>query len=180
MWRLFKFQETFRARRMVGKGFITGLVDKILKYCQDIIINNKLFETDQQIFQFDNVYIPALNEDGTMNNDLIGIVFLKYDEKYDTLVVQALKINKIWYTDIVSHKDLENIKNGIQEANKIEEETDHFPIGAVITIKDGDFKGLIGTIHKKINDNLFSVNIQIFGQEQLINLNKDLIDATEI
>lgn len=175
MWRLFKYQEAFRAKRVVSYSFVRGLLDKLTKMCSDPSKKAEYMIEDKENFQFEEIYIPGFNKDGSEHNDLTGLVFIKYDEKYNGLLVDLLKINKIWQTDKVTEEQVMDIKKNIAEVQEQEKNVEELPLGKVITVKDGDFKGLIGTIQQKISEDLFLVSIQIFGQEQKVELARDLI-----
>ena len=159
LWRCLRFIDSFKGKRVVDISSTHRLMKKIQSSTNNII---------------EEMFIPALEfaPNDEVNKNLMGIAFIKYNEKYDSLIRDVLRDNRINMTEIVKEEVVENMRNN-SKSFKIEKDK-FFKVGDSVQIVAGDYKNMIGRI-EFINETNVVVNVQIFGRDHSISLELQMI-----
>ncbi len=165
IWRFFKFQESFKSKRLLNPQAIDRILLNVEQYCKKQFPKEK-----QQDPIFLEKLIPGIKNGTIINQHVLGILFVKFPITLDRLVLEAFAAYRIRITGKIRESEVLQMYESIQDSSKQIE--DEIKEGECVLIQGSEFSGLMGTVVEAIGDNYYKINIQIFGQDQLITLNK--------
>ncbi len=167
MWRCIRFIDNYKGKRPASIKDTYRLLEKIRT---DIIR-----EIGEDIIE--DVFIPAEqaeSQDNTAKNYFIGILFFKYNDKYDNQVLCTLDRNSIRMRSIATEEQVEKMRSDFQSVNQAQSMKTKFNVGDNVQVMSGDYKDMFGTI-QHINGEDVEVNVQIFGRDHVIVVNTSMI-----
>ncbi len=167
MWRCIRFIDNYKGKRPANIKDTYRLLEKIRT---DIIR-----EVGEDIIE--DLFIPAeqiASQDNTTKNYFIGILFFKYDDKYDSQMLMILDKNSIRMRDIATESQVNKMRNDFQSMMQVQSMKTQFNIGDNVQIMSGDYKDMVGIV-QHVNGEDIEVNVQIFGRDHVIILNSAVI-----
>jgi hypothetical protein len=188
MWRCITFLESFkRGKRILSREQTVVLLKKILGNLEGKIqnpISDKkesigCFELEPVLNRqnlFKKIFVPSLASTSIdFNQHLAGMFFVEYDPLLDYAVINLChEEKKIIKSAIVKEHEVEKIISSLSQ----KEEIQRIKEGDVIEIIEGDYKGIIGRIHR-IEGEVCFINIQIFGCDKELSLYLDQVKITD-
>jgi transcription antitermination factor NusG len=192
MWRCLIFMESFkRGKRVVNRDQTVQIIVKLCELAERMpippISGEKeviLLDSEVKIHQavekqnlFQKIFIPSLSSiNSDFEKDISGIIFVEIDPILERHLSQiCLESKKIIKNFQVSDAEVQKIINSVNTKDVKRA----LSVGDVIEILDGSYKSMIGRIQRILENDRFSINIQIFGVDQSIELAADQIKIAE-
>lgn len=164
MWRCLRFIDNYKGKRPIDVKDTYKLLDKI----RFTIVSNIGSDIIEDIF------VPAGEDIDHKKNYLVGILFIKYDEKYDHPMLNVLQSNRITLSSIVTEDQVESIRANSRNLNLSQAQKLRFSVGDSVQIINGDYKDMIGYV-SNVNASVIDVNIQIFGRDHIVSLDSSML-----